>query len=662
MFFVKTTRIQTSPFQTRPPADVAELAQSILGQREAHPETLGLIQVPNGRLVNSKGGPVDGTLQAAPGSDITSLLEEKGWFIQIECGHRRVAAFAHLAESDPAYKLFPINVTPLTDEQMARGLYVENADRLENNPIDVAEMLKRVLDTFGWNVTTLAEKWGLNRATVANKIRLLDLAPDFLERTRRGELSERQADSLVTFSTLPETVRQIAEQDLEIKAMIDRPEIVPSDAIRRLVDRAIEMGAVELRDDIFPYRTSLGCPTDAVRSPTCPPCDQFVSRSHRFYCGDKNCFEVKQSFWANQRAATISQETGVALHPDLLGGATEEPNTDDTAGDERAPQPEETYTEYFLTGEEDALAIARQKNCPHLHLAPPPTGPDTSGLYIHADETGAIAFACVYSEKDHHCQCRQEASDAAQQEQDAADADATTEDGETPKPAAGVDLKEAQALRQEANKGFAQRLQQADFLAWRAILYAMVPFQDRAGVLGLTSLDQVMEWLARLMVTQATQGFVPGQHTLDHLRQMILGWQRTVGWAALNEQEAAMQKWAMVKSSVARLAEAQTTQDDIDALVEMIEASQAAIGDTSLADEISATKAALGNIRPLVDELTADDLDQVRVLVRSPISDERFVDVRQAASPRVLSYALALARLRNEPDRVSALEEQGEQA
>lgn len=97
-------------------------------------------------------------------------------------GERRLRA-SKLAgvEEIPAY------VREVNDEQMIAFALIENIQREELNPLEVALGYKRLMEECSYTQGEVAERVGKNRSTVTNMMRLLQL-PDFLQAALRDEI------------------------------------------------------------------------------------------------------------------------------------------------------------------------------------------------------------------------------------------------------------------------------------------------------------------------------------------------------------------------------------------------------------------------------------------------------------------------------------------
>ncbi|MGZ3448448.1 MAG: ParB/RepB/Spo0J family partition protein [Polyangiales bacterium] len=74
---------------------------------------------------------------------------------------------------------------------------IENVQREDLNPIELAEAFQRLIKEYSYTQEKLAERIGKDRTTIANSLRLLRLPPTVRERVVRGELTEGHARALL---------------------------------------------------------------------------------------------------------------------------------------------------------------------------------------------------------------------------------------------------------------------------------------------------------------------------------------------------------------------------------------------------------------------------------------------------------------------------------
>src|SRR5258705_6576304 len=104
---------------------------------------------------------------------------------QLVTGERRLrAAQAAGLERIPAV------VRQLADRDQLELALVENLQREDLDPIETADAYRQLIDEFGFTQDDLATRVGRARSTVANTLRLLDLAPGIQAAVADGRLSE----------------------------------------------------------------------------------------------------------------------------------------------------------------------------------------------------------------------------------------------------------------------------------------------------------------------------------------------------------------------------------------------------------------------------------------------------------------------------------------
>lgn len=117
----------------------------------------------------------------------------------IIAGERRWRA-ARLAGLDEV----PALVKDVTDEQAAALALIENLQREDLDPIDVAEGCRQLIEKYGLTQETAAKRLGKSRSAVTNSLRLLNLPDDVRAKVSDGSLSAGHAKALLG---LPDAAR-----------------------------------------------------------------------------------------------------------------------------------------------------------------------------------------------------------------------------------------------------------------------------------------------------------------------------------------------------------------------------------------------------------------------------------------------------------------------
>jgi ParB family chromosome partitioning protein len=130
-----------------------------------------------------------------------TVREVKDGHYQIISGERRFRA-SQLA----GLTTIPVYIRTVGDEELLTLALVENLQREDLNPIDVAISLNRLMNELAVTQETLSEQVGKKRATVANYLRLLTLPAEIQVFVRESKLSMGHARALIG---LPEEKLQL---------------------------------------------------------------------------------------------------------------------------------------------------------------------------------------------------------------------------------------------------------------------------------------------------------------------------------------------------------------------------------------------------------------------------------------------------------------------
>lgn len=131
-----------------------------------------------------------------------------GKTFELIAGERRLKAFEVLKRS-----AIPALVRVADDSQSATLALIENIQREDLNPMERAKGLERLIGEFGWTQQQAGERVGLDRATVANLLRLTELDSFTASCVRDGRLSQGHAKALLAIDN-PQIRRSLAERAL----------------------------------------------------------------------------------------------------------------------------------------------------------------------------------------------------------------------------------------------------------------------------------------------------------------------------------------------------------------------------------------------------------------------------------------------------------------
>lgn len=184
---VDLEKISVNPYQPRKhfSRDVLEeLAQSI--------QSVGLIQPPTVH-------PIEG---------------EEGKY-ELISGERRFRA-AEMA----GFKKIPVIVSHHNRDYSAEASLVENIQRVDLNPLEIARALRRMIIEFDYQQDELADKVGKKRSTVANYLRLLSLPRQIQESLSAGNISMGHAKAILSVEGFERQLNlheQVIQDELSVR-------------------------------------------------------------------------------------------------------------------------------------------------------------------------------------------------------------------------------------------------------------------------------------------------------------------------------------------------------------------------------------------------------------------------------------------------------------
>lgn len=165
----------------------------------------------------------------------------------IVAGERRfrAATLAGLTEA-PA-----VIMDDLDDVRMLELALVENIQRQDLNPLELAEAYRRLIEQCGLTQAQLAERVGRSRAAIANHVRLLTLPDTIKKFIADGRLSEGHARALLSLESetqMLEMAERIVTGQLSVREVeAARPE---KKKRRRLIVKRISPAVAEIETEL----------------------------------------------------------------------------------------------------------------------------------------------------------------------------------------------------------------------------------------------------------------------------------------------------------------------------------------------------------------------------------------------------------------------------
>ncbi|MDI6752328.1 MAG: ParB/RepB/Spo0J family partition protein [bacterium] len=148
------------------------------------------------------------------------IVVPKGEQYEVIAGQRRF-----LSAKKAGLVKIPAIIKDVQKAEQLEIALIENIQRKNLNPIEEAEVYKRLQDEFGLTQEEIAEKIGKNRASVANLLRLLGLPQKIKEKIIRGELTAGHARAILSTPAL-ETRERLANEIIKKRLSVREAENV----------------------------------------------------------------------------------------------------------------------------------------------------------------------------------------------------------------------------------------------------------------------------------------------------------------------------------------------------------------------------------------------------------------------------------------------------
>ncbi len=326
--------IYDNPFQGRSTySDIDLLAADIAENYETFVETLGLMQLPAGRIIDAEGNYIDDDIYNRIIGDETVdeannlTIGSKGFQVQLAYGHRRLRAFRLLEDQGkfPYDQGFmPMQVLQLYDEEMLDVAWSENQARANLTAIEKARMLDRKQKTHpSMTHDDIGKAWGLSRSSVSNLLRLLELPSELQTANRKGVISQRQSLALLPISKLDEQMEEGQRaklNDVATEPTPARPALTPgalyayvqdhpettAETIRNEGEKIARLAGEAIPVAIATYHYKAG---GQVRQTLCRGCS-YSHGGRRKFCMDLPCLKAKKKFYASEQTKIVAKRLG----------------------------------------------------------------------------------------------------------------------------------------------------------------------------------------------------------------------------------------------------------------------------------------------------------------------------------------------------------------
>jgi ParB family chromosome partitioning protein len=170
------------------------------------------------------------------------LVRAVGNHYQLIAGERRL-----LASKQAGLESVPCRVLELDDQRVCEAALEENLKRQDLNVLEKAQAFQDYLQRFGSTMEELAKQLSMNRSTVNNYLRLLELPEAVKESLRADRITNGHARALLS---LPEADQLALCKRIETEALSVR---ATESAVRELLGRNAPEPAAQQADGTIPF-------------------------------------------------------------------------------------------------------------------------------------------------------------------------------------------------------------------------------------------------------------------------------------------------------------------------------------------------------------------------------------------------------------------------
>lgn len=173
---------------------------------------------------------------------------------QLIAGERRLRASKLAGKTEvPAY------IRSATDQESIEIALIENIQREDLNPLEIAINYKRLQDECELTQEQLAERLGKNRSTVTNFLRLLKLPPDLQAGLRDGKITMGHAKALMSIDHMPTLLhafKEVVSKGMsvrQVEELVRQLEVKPSKNTPAVANKtnAVPFGVQKMQDKLM---------------------------------------------------------------------------------------------------------------------------------------------------------------------------------------------------------------------------------------------------------------------------------------------------------------------------------------------------------------------------------------------------------------------------
>lgn len=174
------------------------------------------------------------------------VVRKKDSYYELIAGHRRLKALQVLQKETA--KVYVIEVS---DEEAARIALIENIQRKDLNPIELAYSISKIINTFNLTHDELAKRLGKSRVFVTNNLRLLTLGEKAINAILEEKITESHGRLLLEIDSIKERenlLEKVITKNLTVKELEKN--------IKKLKDNKNKKKNIENKKEIYKHYES----------------------------------------------------------------------------------------------------------------------------------------------------------------------------------------------------------------------------------------------------------------------------------------------------------------------------------------------------------------------------------------------------------------------
>ena len=177
----------------------------------------------------------------------------------IIAGERRFRAckLCGLKEIDAVVKQY-------SNKLVAEIAIIENLQREDLNPVEVAKGIKQLMEEYGLTQEKVSERLGKSRSAIANSLRILSLYPEVLDLVEKGKISFGHAKILASITDYAAQVilaKKIAKDKLTVRDLEKEVDAILGNKKKKKVAK---LPSEELQEFISDLQRKLGTKVSVI--------------------------------------------------------------------------------------------------------------------------------------------------------------------------------------------------------------------------------------------------------------------------------------------------------------------------------------------------------------------------------------------------------------